>query len=127
MNESEKTKVALIDARNNQVYCGIFDGNVERKEELMADDINVILEKINKYDNIVFVGDGAILHKDLIEEKMNGKNIKFSENNKQDVASLGIVTYKKACKSEFLTADEVVPMYLRKSQAERMKNESKDC
>jgi len=118
---------SMIDARNNQVYCGIFDGNVERKEELMADDINVILEKINKYDNIVFVGDGAILHKDLIEEKMNGKNIKFSENNKQDVASLGIVTYKKACKSEFLTADEVVPMYLRKSQAERMKNESKDC
>jgi len=118
---------SMIDARNNQVYCGIFDGNVECKEELMADDINVILEKVSKYDNIVLVGDGVILHKDLIEEKMNGKNIKFSENNKQDVASLGIVTYKKACKSEFLTADEVVPMYLRKSQAERMKNESKDC
>lgn len=128
-NEMGNSEVicSMIDARNNQVYCGIFDGDIERKEELMADDINVILEKVSKYDNIVFVGDGAILHKELIEEKMNRKNIKFSQNNKQNVASLGAVTYKKACESEFFTADEVIPMYLRKSQAERMKNESKDC
>lgn len=128
-NEIENSEVicSMIDARNNQVYCGIFDRNVESKEELIADDINSVLEKISKYDNIVFVGDGAVLHRDLIKEKMVGKNISFSENNKQNVNSLGIITYKKACKKEFLTADEVIPMYLRKSQAERMKNEAKDC
>lgn len=128
-NEIENSEVicSMIDARNNQVYCGIFDRNVESKEELIADDINSVLEKVSKYDNIVFVGDGAVLHRDLIKEKMVGKNISFSENNKQNVNSLGIITYKKACKKEFLTADEVIPMYLRKSQAERMKNEAKDC
>lgn len=128
-NEMENSEVicSMIDARNNQVYCGIFDKNVECKEEFMADDINCVLEKISKYDNIAFVGDGTVLHRDLIREKMTGKSICFSENNKQNVTSLGIITYKKACKGEFLTADEVIPMYLRKSQAERMKNETKDC
>ena len=128
-NEMGNSKVicSMIDARNDQVYCGIFDENVESKEDFIADDINCAIEKISKYDNIVLVGDGAVLHKDLIEEKLNGKNIRFSENNKQNVSSLGKITYKRACKGEFLTADEIMPMYLRKSQAERMKNESKDC
>lgn len=128
-NEMENSEVicSMIDARNNQVYCGIFDKNVVLREEFMADDINCVLEKISKYDNIIFVGDGAVLHRSLIEEKMIGKNIIFSENNKQSVQSLGIITYKKACRGEFLTADDVIPMYLRKSQAERMKDESKNC
>ena len=30
---------AMIDARNNQVYCGIFDENYDKKEEYIADSI----------------------------------------------------------------------------------------
>ncbi len=117
---------SIIDARNNQVYCGVFDKNLNKIKENIADDINNILDFISKYDNIIFVGDGAVLHRELIEEKFNGKNIKFSENNKQNAKSLGIITYKKIGESGFVTADEVIPIYLRKSQAERMKNESKN-
>lgn len=128
-NEMHNSEIicAMIDARNNQVYCGIYDENINLKEELLADDINVILDKVSKYNNIVFVGDGAVLHKNLIEEKLVGVNISFSENNKQNARSLGIITYKKAIKSGFITTDELIPVYLRKSQAERMKNEPKDC
>ena len=38
--ENEETIVSLIDARNNQVYCGIFDKEYNLKEEALADDIN---------------------------------------------------------------------------------------
>ena len=43
---------SLIDARNNQVYAGIFDDMHNPLEEYMADDINNVLEQIKKYNNI---------------------------------------------------------------------------
>ena len=77
---------------------------------------------MNKYDDIVFVGDGAVLHEDMIREKMVGKKIVFSSNNKQNAESLGIIAYKEIKNGEFTDPDSVVPVYLRKSQAERLKD-----
>ena len=113
---------SLIDARNNQVYCGIYDNKINKLEEYMADDIENVLLVLNKYDDIVFVGDGAVLHEDMIREKMVGKKIVFSSNNKQNAESLGIIAYKKIKNGEFTDPDSVVPVYLRKSQAERLKD-----
>ena len=123
-NEYEKGKniCTLIDAKNNQVYCGIFDENLNKKEEFMADDIERCLENVSKYDNIVFVGDGSIIHKELIEGIFKNKNIEFSKNNKQTADGSGIVSKKKADNGEFVLPDEIIPVYLRKSQAERMKD-----
>ena len=113
--------VPLIDARNNQVYASVFDDNYSKIEENMADDINTIVEKIKKYDKIIFVGDGAVLHKELLAEKF--KNAVFSENSKQYSSKTGICGYFKMKNGELFDADTVAPIYLRKSQAERMKNE----
>ena len=113
---------SMIDARNNQVYCGIYDNKINKLEEYMADDIENVLLVLNKYDDIVFVGDGAVLHEDMIREKMVGKKIVFSSNNKQNAESLGIIAYKKIKNGEFTDPDSVVPVYLRKSQAERLKD-----
>lgn len=123
-NEYGKGKniCALIDARNNQVYCGVFDESLNKKEEFMADDINVCLEQIKKYDDIIFVGDGSIVHKENIGKVLSDRNVMFSDNNKQRAESLGIVSNKKIENGEFVTADEIIPVYLRKSQAERMKD-----
>ena len=113
---------SMIDARNNQVYCGIYDNKIDKLEEYMADDIENVLLVLNKYDDIVFVGDGAGLHEDMIREKMVDKKIVFSSNNKQNAESLGIIAYKKIKNGEFTDPDSVVPVYLRKSQAERLKD-----
>ena len=119
--------ISMIDARNNQVYASIFDFNHEKKCEYLADDINVILDKILNLcsEKIIFVGDGAMLHKDLILEKLRGKDIKFIDDalNKQNAVSLGRCGYRKFLKNEDIKdADTINPLYLRKSQAERMKN-----
>ena len=59
----------------------------------MADDINLILENANKYENAIFVGDGSLLHKDLILEKI--KSAKFVEKNEQNAINIGVIGYKR--------------------------------
>ncbi len=117
--ENSGTIASLIDARNNQVYCGIFDKEYNKKQDFIADDINVVIEELRKYDDITCVGDGAILHKDLLIQ--NIKDVKFAENNKQSAINVGKIGYKKYLEDNLLSADEIMPIYLRKSQAERLK------
>lgn len=117
--------ISLIDARNNQVYAGIFDKEYKKIQDYLAEDINEVLEKISSYNDFVFVGDGVVAHKDLILEKLDGKNIRFLEENlnKQNATSLGKCAYRKFLEKENIeSADTLRPVYLRKSQAERMKN-----
>lgn len=119
ITQGSDTIVSLIDARNNQVYCGIFDKNYNKKENYIADDINEVIKHIKKYNDIICVGDGAKLHKDLLKNEI--ENIKFSIDNKQSAVNVGKVGYKKFLENDLYTADTVNPIYLRKSQAERLK------
>ena len=113
------TICSLIDARNNQVYCGIFDNEYNLLEDYLADDINIVIEHLKKYQNITFVGDGSIIHKSLLKDNLC--NVQFSEKNKLSSVNIGKCAYKnlEGCKEN---ADTLLPLYLRKSQAERMKD-----
>ncbi len=107
---------SLIDARNNQVYCGLFDSNHTLIGNYMADDINTILPVINQNQGISFVGDGAVAHKVLL-------NINdFKSDNLLHAKNINLCAFNKFSKGEILSADSILPMYLRKSQAERMRN-----
>lgn len=112
------TICSLIDARNNQVYCGIFDKNYNLLENYLADDINNVIRSLNKYKTILFVGDGAITHKDLL----NIKNFKY--DNVIHAKNISKCAYNKFKKGNIENADSIVPLYLRPSQAERMKQKN---
>ncbi len=118
--ERDQVIVPIIDARNNQVYATVFDNEYNQIEDNMADDIENVKNRIKNDVDVVFVGDGAIIHKKLIVSYF--ANSKFSENNKQYSSKTGICGYHKLLKNEVLDADTITPLYLRKSQAERMKN-----
>ena len=107
---------SLIDARNNQVYCGLLDSNHTLIGNYMADDINTILPVINQNKDILFVGDGAVAHKGLL----NINN--FRSDNLLHAKNINLCAFNKFSKGEILSADSILPMYLRKSQAERMRN-----
>lgn len=116
--KNTKTICSLIDARNNQVYCGIFDKNYNILEDYLADDINNVLKIVSKYKDINFVGDGAVFHKDLLNiQNFNYDNFIHSKN-------IGKCAFKKLKNNNIKTADTIVPLYLRKSQAERMKQKN---
>ena len=110
------TICSLINARNNQVYAGIFDKECNLLKDYIADDINVVIDDLKKYKNTLFVGDGAIIHKDLLGIlDLPYENVIHSKN-------ICICAYKKYKNNNIDSADTIIPLYLRKSQAERMKN-----
>lgn len=117
--EVKNVVCSLIDAKNNQVYAGIFDANYEKLEDYIADDINNVIESLKKYNNIILVGDGSEKFADLLKENL--VEVEFSNENKQKAFSAGLIGLKKFEKNEVKNADSINPIYLRKSQAERMK------
>jgi tRNA threonylcarbamoyl adenosine modification protein YeaZ len=123
LNVEDITILSLIDAKNNQVYAGFFDKDCNLKEDEIAEDILEVLEKAKKYKNIVCVGDGAILHKEKIEEYLSKENISvtFEKNNSQSASNTGKIGFKKFNENNLKNADTILPTYLRKSQAERLK------
>ena len=120
--EKDFTIISLIDARNNQVYAGFFDTEYNLKEDEIAEDIDEVLKKAGKYSKIIFVGDGAIIHKEKIEENLKDRNIIFTKENNQSAINTGKIGYKKFLEKNLKNADIILPIYLRKSQAERLKN-----
>lgn len=116
---------SLINAKNDNVYFGLFKlennvytqlGNLEFKT---IDEAFAILKEYNS--PITFVGDGAIFHKDVIQA--NFENCLFCEKNELSSYSLGIAglnTFKRGIQTSLM------PLYLRKSQAERALEEKKD-
>ena len=117
-NSNYNTICSLIDARNNQVYCGIFDKNYNLLEDYLADDINTVIETLKNYENIAFVGDGSLVHKDLLGiTDFKSDNVIHSKN-------IAKCAYKKFENNNTKTADTITPLYLRKSQAERMKQKN---
>lgn len=123
--ESNSTIVcSLIDAKNDNVYCGIFRNESDefvQLEDLCAKNINEVLNLLNKYSSstILFVGDGAVYHKDLILEKLSNSTFVEDEFNKQTSVSIGIAGFNKYNKGIYGTSNSLSPLYLRKSQAER--------
>ena len=119
IDNSERNKICLLDARNNQVYFGVFDKNYNLLEDYKADDINSLIEIMKKYENSVAIGDGAVLHKELLENNING--ILVLKECLQTAENTGKIGYKKFLEGKLENADTIMPFYLRKSQAERMK------
>ena len=113
---------SLIDAKNENVYCGFFkkeNGIYNKIDDLIFDNINNIIELAkNKNKKIIFIGNGSIAYKDMIESKMEKAEVIVDEKkNKLNAQNIALVAYykrKKAVDSNYL-----IPVYLRKSNAER--------
>ena len=114
--KSKNVICSMIDARNNQVYMGIFDSNYFLLDKYYADDINNLLSIIKKYDDITFVGNGALLHKDIL---LSNNFLEDYEIHSKNINLCALMKFKKGI---LKNADTILPMYLRKSQAERMKD-----
>ena len=111
------TAVSVMDARCNQVYCGIFlvDGEeITRLTEDMALKIDELEKMLPDYENVVFVGDGARLcHGKL------GYEIAPAGQLYQRGSSVAFAAEKSFSEEKTVTAAELMPAYLRLPQAER--------
>ena len=127
--DEKKTLIcSLIDAKNNNVYCGLYYYNEKMNLiEIFAEDISVTIEKIknnfvkNNFSDIIFVGDGAETYKNTIEDNFKNENICIceSESNFQCSPSLAKAGLQKYNEGNYGDSNSIFPVYLRKSQAER--------
>lgn len=108
----------LIDAKNNNVYYGLFksqNGIYTQIDDYEFKNINDAISILKSFNEpITFVGDGTVTNESIIKESLS--NCIFSENNNLSSLSLGIAGYNKH-KNNVPTS--LMPLYLRKSQAER--------
>lgn len=115
---------SIIDAKNDNVYCGIYkhiNGSLMQLGDLKAKNIDEIIDILKEYSSssILFVGDGALVHKYKISENLSKTT--FVEKSLNDISSisvgkLGLDKYNKGLYGD---SNSLSPLYLRKSQAER--------
>lgn len=122
--KNPKIVCSCIDAKNDNVYFGMFERKDDKYiqiDNLLAVSINEVLAllKTKKFSDMIFVGDGAINHKYKILEKFS--NVTFVEKrfNDQTSVSVGIAGYNHYLNGDYGTSNILSPLYLRKSQAER--------
>lgn len=73
---------SLIDAKNENVYYGLFDENYNKIEELSTCSIDELIDKLKRLDKpIAFVGDGALAYKEKLEQHLCKSLNNFSEIN----------------------------------------------
>ncbi|MBP5192719.1 MAG: tRNA (adenosine(37)-N6)-threonylcarbamoyltransferase complex dimerization subunit type 1 TsaB [Eubacterium sp.] len=128
LSGTDRLVCPLMDARRNQVYTGLYRVSGDMPEaviEQTACDISEIVDKVNEAgEKVIFLGDGVAIFKEYIESNIRVEfsfaNANASLQRGASIASLGLL-YQKAGKT--VSVDEFTPVYLRPSQAERVREE----
>lgn len=111
----------IINARRGQVY-GIVDGFMEGRACMMTDVLDVIeKEVITKGLKVRFFGDGIDAYGDMIRERLGEEDFCFTDESVryQDAASVGLLAFEKIEKGETVSAEELLPDYMRKAEAQQ--------
>lgn len=118
----------IMDARRNQVYTGVYyfvQNNMQCVKEACAMDITALINELNDMGKaVVFLGDGVAVYRKIIEENMEvAYSFAPSHCNKQRASSVAALGLTYAVNGKAVAASEFQPDYLRKSQAEREREE----
>lgn len=114
----------MLDARNNQVYTALYKaekGSLIKLTEYMGVEIGSIIERVRAAgQKTVFVGEAAEMYRDLISGALGETSAFLPGNlNLPRASSVAHLAYLKAAAGELRSCYDLVPFYLRKSQAER--------
>ena len=126
--DTNKFVCPIMDARRSQVYTGIYEFMKDGMQVLLdqsAMDIRALAEKLNAMGReVIFLGDGCPVYASVLAECMQVPYAfapaHMNRQRASAVASLGAEYFKQG-KQE--PADDLIPIYLRKSQAEREREE----
>lgn len=116
---------SIIDCKNDNCYYALYElknGVYEEKIIPTADSIENTLTTLKTYSSISFVGDGAIAYSSLIKEKF-GKNCILDNSSNLDSYDLGLAGLSKYIYDKTIASDELLPLYLKKPQAQRQLEE----
>ncbi|MDF2984797.1 MAG: universal bacterial protein YeaZ [Eubacterium sp.] len=114
----------VIDARNNQVFTAVykFSGDkLERLTDYLGIHINELADILDAMEgDVLFLGDAAGMHKDYFSERLGGRaGLAPSNAVAARAASVAVLAGKAFEAGKLESCYDMVPFYLRKSQAER--------
>ncbi|MDD6620816.1 MAG: tRNA (adenosine(37)-N6)-threonylcarbamoyltransferase complex dimerization subunit type 1 TsaB [Eubacteriales bacterium] len=107
---------AVMDARRMQFYNALFEvknAKVKRICDDRAISIDDLRKELSAYENAVIAGDGA----ELCYNSIGLDNVILADENRRYQNGIGVS--RAAEYKEKITAAELMPVYLRLSQAER--------
>lgn len=107
---------AVMDARRMQFYNALFraeNGKVERLTEDRAISLEDLREELKDYDRVIIAGDGAA----LCFENIALSNCEIAKS--ELVYQNAVFVAKAAQNKKPIPPKELMPVYLRQSQAER--------
>ncbi|MBQ9599441.1 MAG: tRNA (adenosine(37)-N6)-threonylcarbamoyltransferase complex dimerization subunit type 1 TsaB [Clostridia bacterium] len=114
--------VPIMDARRNNIFTAsyIWDEGFKEIGEPEGITIEECVDACGNFLETVFVGDGAIIHKDYIVEKLGDKAI-FPHGAvlNSRASSVAAIAMERAKKGETQSYLEMKPFYIKKSQAEK--------
>ena len=118
----------IMDARRNQVYTAVYETTEALPMQLAEPDVIPIEDALARAEQageqIVFLGDGVPVFRTQILEKVGNKcHFVTPTRRYQSAASIALLGQYLYEKEAFVQADQFAPVYLRKSQAEREREE----
>lgn len=127
--DSDKIICPIMDARRSQVYTGIFDyedHKLRRLEGQMAIAVSDLAQKLNELGReVIFLGDGVDVYQELLDKMLTiPHSYAPAHVNKQRAAAVGALGEVYYNEGNIVNADAHQPEYLRKSQAEREREEA---
>ena len=124
INYTDKYICPIMDARRNQVYTGVYECKEEEINCIVnpkACDIKELIDELEKTGNeVIFLGDGIVPFKDIIDKEMKLKHY-FSKGhlNSQRAGTIGVLAWKYFLEEKYVSSEEFSLEYFRLSQAER--------
>ena len=119
---SSRTILALVDARRGEVFSATYGsvpgGVVRRSDYAVSSPDHVAAELAASREDVLAVGDGAILYRDVLQEQHGGLEIASPAVAHPDAASLVELAVPRFLREEHDALFDVAPLYLRKSDAE---------
>lgn len=126
--------ISMIDCKNNNCYFSLYELKNPSYTEIIPPTADTIMNALklckhylssknhsnSKNTSITFVGDGAEIYKDLILNEIKDCILAAPENNFLNSYYVGLAGFDKWKKNKF---DDVLPLYLKKPQAQRQLEE----
>lgn len=115
--------VPMMDARNQQVYTAVYsteDGGLTNVSGYLGVPVPELMDILKgKNRKALFLGDAAPLHREYLMNALGDCAFAPGHLMLQKASSVAQAAYAKVLKGEASNCFDLVPFYLRKSQAER--------
>ncbi len=109
--------IPMLDARRDEVFTAAYSFSGNAPLELAAPAVMTVAEITGKFKDraVIYTGDGMMKHR----EEIQGENIIFAPANLSEVRASSVAALAFLKEREAVEYNNITPLYLRKSQAER--------